>query len=36
MKMEVAIAADGLKGDLMLKVAQSRIPRIITVGKKRS
>ena len=30
-----AIAIDGLKGDLMLKVAQSRIPRIITVGKKK-
>ena len=30
-----AIAIDGPKGDLMLKIAQSRIPKIITVGKKK-
>ena len=29
------IDIDGLSGDLMLKIAQSRIPEIITVGKKK-
>ena len=30
-----AIAIDSPKGDLMLKIAQSRIPKIITVGKQK-